>query len=169
VRQRSRSPEARIAGGNYHGHILGDQRGRRMTAVVGAQLEHLVGHRAHLQGDVQILGQPHQDRVLGDCVAVTDPLGAQDDGVQQILVHVRPVPVGLAGVEVEVDVLGQLEELLGELAQRMALVLLTHQVEANHEVGKLFLELDFFGLKVSAEILIVQNTTYLFQSCVLII
>jgi len=65
---------------------------------------------------------------------------------------VRPVPVGLAGVEVEVDVLWQLEELLGELAQRMALVFLTHQVEANHEVGKLFLKLNFFGLKVSAVI-----------------
>lgn len=107
--QGCRTPERGIVGRDDNGYIVGYQRGCRMIAIVVAQLEYLIRHGAHLDGNVQRFGQIHCHRMLDQGIAMTNALGAQQYGIDKVLIDGGAIPIGLARMKVEVNVLGKFE------------------------------------------------------------
>ena len=108
-----------------------------MPADARRQSEDLVGDGAELDADFVFFHLLHDVRVPGQGEAVADAFCAEQQGVVEVAVGVGALVERLAAVEEEGDgyVVGgafglELEELFGEVAQRMAFALLADEVEA---------------------------------------
>ena len=76
--------------------------------------------------------------MFGDGESVADPRRVEQNGVDQVLVHVGSLPVGLAGVEEEAQIRvgGPAQQLLQKVLERWSPVFLTDQIESGHHVGE---------------------------------
>lgn len=72
---------------------------------------------------------------------MTDPLGIEQNSVDEVLVGAGAVPVGLARVEEQLHVIAERSQPLGEVDEGRTLVLLADKVEAGDEPRQLFLQL----------------------------
>lgn len=102
-----------------------------MIAVIGAHLQHLIANGTDLNGSVKALDQFHHERMLCYGVSVCNTAGSQEHGIDEVLVCMRSIPVGLTRMEIEVNLWGQLEQLLDKRTQGGTQLFSAHQVEAN--------------------------------------
>lgn len=131
MRQWLGATERRNARGENEGHVVGNHSGSRMIAIVGAHLEHLIANRTDFDGSAKALDQGHHQRMLCYGISVGNAAGTEQHGIDEVLISMRAIPVGLPGMEIEVNVRRQLEQLFHKGTQRWTQFLATHQIEAN--------------------------------------
>ena len=105
---------------------------------ISSKTQYLIGYGTHFDGHALGAGQLTQDGMFGDGESVADPRRVEQNGVDQVLVHVGSLPVGLAGVEEEAQIRvgGPAQQLLQKVLERWSPVFLTDQIESGHHVGE---------------------------------
>ena len=108
---------------------------------ISSKTQYLIGYGTHFDGHALGAGQLTQDGMFGDGESVADPRRVEQNGVDQVLVHVGSLPVGLAGVEEEAQIRvgGPAQQLIQEILEWRTQIFLTDQIKSGHDVRELSL------------------------------